>query len=230
MSSLSSNSDLEINEDISKNEKERHSKNSKKSKNKKKEKNSILYNNNFHKNKYPLNLGATRNCLYIENYPYISIGRNINLPLLAILSMCCTYIFIHYFFFLDAGPFLQKIFNYSFLVYIISHTFSIFLNPGIPPYKYNKKVKDDLLSKSLNNLDCSRCKICNLNYKLVDNIGHCEKCEICYFGYDHHCIWMGHCVGRDNGIFFVLFIMATFIFILICFAMILVKIIKKFVI
>ena len=186
----------------------------------------ILYNNNFDENKKPMNLGATRNCLYINNYPYISIGRYINLPLLTILSMCLVYIYIHYFFFIDAGPFLQKIFNYSFLVYILSHLFSIFLNPGIPSYEYNKKIKDDLNSRALNDLDCSKCKICNLNYKLIDKIGHCEKCEICYYGYDHHCIWMGHCVGKNNGIFFVLFIVSTFAFIMICISMILVKILK----
>ena len=228
MSSISINNDSESNyiKDNFKYEEKSHFKHSKKHKNKK----IILYNNNFDENKNPSNLGATRNCLYINNYPYISIGRYINLPLLTILSMCCIYIYIYYFFFIDSGPILQKIFNYSFLVYILSHFISIFLNPGIPSYEYNKKIKEDLNSRELNDLDCSKCKICNLSYKLIDKIGHCEKCEICYFGYDHHCIWMGHCVGRYNGIFFVIFIMSTFMFIVICIGMILVKLIKIFII
>ena len=39
-------------------------------------------------------------------------------------------------FFDASGPILQKIFNYSFLIYILSHALSIFLNPGIPSFKY----------------------------------------------------------------------------------------------
>ena len=58
-----------------------------------------------------------------------------------------------------------------------------------------KKLK----SKEINELDCTKCKICNLTYKLTDRIGHCDKCEICYYGYDHHCIWIGHCIGKYNG-------------------------------
>ena len=188
----------------------------------------LLYDNNYNENKKPQILGGTRNCLYINNYPYISIGRNITLPLLVILSMCCIYIYIFYFFFADSVLILQKIFNYCFLLYIISHLFSIFLNPGIPTYEYNKEIIEGLKSKEINDLDCSKCKICNLNYKLIDKIGHCEKCEICYYGYNHHCIWIGHCIGKYNEIFFILFAISVFIFILICLSMIVTKIMKIF--
>ena len=188
----------------------------------------LLYNNNFNLIKKPQNLGGTRNCFYIKNYPYISIGKNISLPLLLILFICLTYLYIFYFFFEDCGFALQKSFNYCFLIYILSHSIAIFLNPGIPSFEYNKQIKKDLVSKNINELDCTRCKICNLNYKLIDKIGHCEKCEICYFGYDHHCIWTGHCVTKTNGLFFIIFLMSIFIFILICFTMIFIKIIKIF--
>ena len=188
----------------------------------------ILYNNNFYEHQKPLNLGGTRNCLYINNYPYISIGKNISLPLLVILFMCILYIYIYYFFFEDSGLLLQKSFNYCFLLYIISHSLSIFLNPGIPSFEYNNEIKQGLKSKNLNELDCSKCKICKLHYKLIDRIGHCEKCEICYFGYDHHCMWIGHCIAKNNNMFFILLILSLFIFIFICFAMVFVKILKIF--
>ena len=188
-----------------------------------KNKDIILYNNNFYSNKKPLNLGKTRNCLYIKNYPYISIGKNISLPLLVILSMCILYLYFYYFFFEGSGLILQKGFNYFFLLYIISHILSIFLNPGIPSFEYNNKIKEGLKTKKLNELDCSKCKICKLHYKLIDKIGHCEKCDICYFGYDHHCIWIGHCIAKNNNIIFVLLVLSVFIFIFICFAMVFIK-------
>ena len=59
----------------------------------------MLYNNNFKEQRKPLNLGGTRNCLYINNYPLIKKKKNISLPLLVILSLCCIYIYIFYFFF-----------------------------------------------------------------------------------------------------------------------------------
>ena len=185
----------------------------------------ILYNNNFFILRKPLRLGGTRNILYINNYPYISIGKNISLPLLVILFICCIYIYVFYFFFDESGYVLQKIFNYCFVIYLLSHLFAIFLNPGIPTFEYNNQIIEDLKTKKLNELDCTKCKICNLNHKLKDKIGHCEKCEICYFGYDHHCIWTGHCVTKTNAIFFILFIMTLFFFILICFAMVFIKIV-----
>ena len=68
----------------------------------------MLYNNNFNEQKKPLTLGGTRNCLYINNYPVISIGKNISLPLLVIFFLCCIYVYIFYFFFDVSGPILQK--------------------------------------------------------------------------------------------------------------------------
>jgi hypothetical protein len=27
---------------------------------------------------------------------------------------------------------------------------------------------------------------------------HCPECNICVAGYDHHCVWMGTCIGKKN--------------------------------
>ena len=60
----------------------------------------LLYGNDFTLNKRPLIVGNTRICLYINNYPIISIGKNIIVPLLFIAFMCFIYINIfNYFYF-----------------------------------------------------------------------------------------------------------------------------------
>ena len=51
-----------------------------------------LYNNDFDIIGKPSKIGKTRVCLYIKNYPIISIGKNILAPLLLIALMCFIYI------------------------------------------------------------------------------------------------------------------------------------------
>jgi hypothetical protein len=36
----------------------------------------------------------------------------------------------------------------------------------------------------------------------VKNVHHCSTCERCVYFMDHHCIWVGNCVGRGNLKFF----------------------------
>lgn len=40
------------------------------------------------------------------------------------------------------------------------------------------------------------CDFCN-NYQPPGG-AHCSQCNVCIAGYDHHCVWMGLCIGRNN--------------------------------
>jgi len=40
------------------------------------------------------------------------------------------------------------------------------------------------------------CHVCRLY--TGPTAGHCEDCKVCIEGLDHHCPWMGHCVGKGN--------------------------------
>ena len=190
----------------------------------------FLYGNDFSQSKTPLQLGNTRNSLYINGSPIISIGKNILIPLLLILFVCIIYLLIWFYFLGFSGYLMKKMFNFCFLIYIISHILSIFINPGIPSFKYHKTINDLLKKIMINELDVTKCKMCNLTHKLIHKISHCDKCNICYYEYDHHCTWTGHCVGMYNKYFFGIFILSLFFFILICFASIFVAIIKVIVI
>jgi hypothetical protein len=40
------------------------------------------------------------------------------------------------------------------------------------------------------------CDFCHV-YQPPDG-AHCPDCNVCVAGYDHHCVWMGTCIGRGN--------------------------------
>lgn len=48
------------------------------------------------------------------------------------------------------------------------------------------------------------CDICRIIDRDVTAF-HCEDCEVCVAGYDHHCVWVGKCIGRDNMYAFQMF-------------------------
>jgi palmitoyltransferase ZDHHC9/14/18 len=41
------------------------------------------------------------------------------------------------------------------------------------------------------------CRICNL-YRPPTRTVHCYTCDNCVIGFDHHCIWLGTCIGGGN--------------------------------
>lgn len=47
------------------------------------------------------------------------------------------------------------------------------------------------------------CEICEL-FQPPDGV-HCPDCNVCVAGFDHHCVWMGTCVGRNNFKHFIRF-------------------------
>jgi len=49
---------------------------------------------------------------------------------------------------------------------------------------------------------------------------HCSVCQVCVTGYDHHCMWIGKCVGKNNLFAYKLFLVSLIS--IICYVIILV--------
>ena len=49
------------------------------------------------------------------------------------------------------------------------------------------------------------CECCEVNLPLDRSISHCYSCGACIEGLDHHCPWIGQCIGKKNEKYFVRF-------------------------
>lgn len=63
----------------------------------------------------------------------------------------------------------------------------------------------------------SYCSICTI--VKTDDIYHCEDCDVCIKGYDHHCPWTGKCIGEGNLVPFYAFLLSTVAYLVFCILM-----------
>mmetsp|Transcript_1732 Transcript_1732/g.2678 ORF Transcript_1732/g.2678 Transcript_1732/m.2678 type:complete len:297 (+) Transcript_1732:104-994(+) len=98
-----------------------------------------------------------------------------------------------------------------FLVLTVYYLFDTsFKDPGVVMRRSSSttNIEDD------NDLsdDHRWCDFCNV-YQPPDG-AHCPDCNVCIAGYDHHCVWMGVCIGKGNMKSFVRFNMCWILYLL----------------
>lgn len=103
----------------------------------------------------------------------------------------------------------------TYLLFIVVYTRLFILNPGYP-----EEIDINLIKKGRKNY--VYCSICNLWAHKDTKIRHCHRCGMCIEEYDHHCDWVGKCIGKKN--------MSDFYFIMIWIVMVIVYFIAAFVI
>ena len=77
----------------------------------------------------------------------------------------------------------------SFFIYFFFNRCAL-INPGIIQRK----------NIDVNNMEY--CNICQVYYNSDDKVEHCKMCNICVEKMDHHCVWVGKCVGKNNAFSF----------------------------
>ena len=55
------------------------------------------------------------------------------------------------------------------------------------------------------NYNVPYCDECRIIQPLNRDIRHCYDCGVCIEKFDHHCPWMGKCIGKKNMKWFILF-------------------------
>lgn len=89
----------------------------------------------------------------------------------------------------------QILFSLQLLTLIVS----ILQDPGVCVFDFIKDSNQKTLT----------CPDCNVTINAFFKVAHCLQCGICVRGYDHHCPWIGKCVGKSNSKSFKSFIYST---------------------
>ena len=99
--------------------------------------------------------------------------------------------------------FKSKIINQiSYWTYTLSYSYTSLINPGYP--KNNHERRDGYPREEF-----YFCSVCKFYVRRSSEASHCDDCNICIEGQDHHCPWTSHCVGKNNIITFYIFIIST---------------------
>nr|CAD2165657.1 unnamed protein product [Meloidogyne enterolobii] len=155
---------------------------------------------------------------------------------LLLLVMCMFYIFCLPFLTIKIGLFVPIFMVILFLLVISTMLRAAFTDPGIIPrasaaeiseYNLIKKMaktpeERELLNERIVNINgcgvlvkfCITCKIFR-----PPRSSHCSICDNCVLNFDHHCPWIGNCVGARNFrhfYLFITFVAVTSFFAIIC--------------
>ena len=190
------------------------------------------FNSSYDTIRFLIYMGADKHQLNNDNeMPYDIAKRNSgNEKILKILkpnSVCCrrknyknrsnakfwiniAFLLFRYFYFIFD---ILNEFAYQYVA--VSYTLSIsvicllmivsFKNPG---YIQKPKENDDLFIIYRRHDQDACLKCATVQNRLHDVIYHCWKCRKCVERYDHHCDWIANCVGKNNFLWFIWYLLA----------------------
>ena len=58
-------------------------------------------------------------------------------------------------------------------------------------------MREDKDGKQIRVLYCIKC-----NVDVEKDMQHCDECDVCIYGHDHHCVFFSKCIGGGNMLFF----------------------------
>ena len=129
------------------------------------------------------------------------------LPVCSVYLVICMLLGLYYPGYLsDASPsiFFTILVHIDVILILWSYTLSVFTNPGFVsdsssnPLSYHSEPPTDLQRFREYCMKCRRPR--------PSRAHHCSICQKCVQGMDHHCPWIGNCVGIHNRRYFAQFL------------------------
>ena len=122
-----------------------------------------------------------------NNYiPKFSIGPHWYLTLVLLLLILSLAIILYFTIFYSLNLFKRII----FLLFLFSLYYFVFKTALIHPQVVMNKKKTPN--------EYGYCTFCKCYFNPYNRVEHCEDCGVCVEGMDHHCIWVGKCVAKNN--------------------------------
>ena len=185
-----------------------------------KEKDNYLYGNNLKKIN-PYKCGNVYCFFYIDKYPLITIGPQYYYPIILFIVNNIIFILVNKYM-LYKYNILFKILDILLIIVVnFSHLYTTFINEGIPKRVWflsnniiNYLIEDENFYSEFNTNKYQICRKCNILIDKSLKISHCDLCNLCCEFYDHHCPWIGKCIGRNNIFCFKIFIFSNILFII----------------
>ena len=146
------------------------------------------YNNNYiykkKGNSYIISVDKEGNIIYTIGSEWIFFG------MLNIFIASAFLIFFYFYYqFMPLYIVLSGLLIYIFFFFIYTRLF--ITNPGFP-----RKINKDSINNDKNNY--LYCSLCDNWVDKKAKVKHCSKCGLCIEKQDHHCDWIGKCVGKNN--------------------------------
>ena len=134
--------------------------------------------------------------------PLFIIGPNWHLYICFSFSISAIYCFIFFNFwnFITLIPKIVGVIIY--LIFYLSYTYTFLINPGYPKHEVDTRRKE-------HKDNYGYCNSCNIWVNQENNTVHCDICDICIEGFDHHCVWTSKCIGKNNICSFYIFLIFT---------------------
>ena len=139
--------------------------------------------------------------------PRFSIGPNWYMT----LSLNILITFFAYFLYVFIITKLHILLNLTFVIWVLLVYFWLNAAALIHP--------EIAMDKVASGRYCFFCEKCKIFHKPEDKVHHCNFCNVCIKRMDHHCVWVGKCVGKNNvKPFYIMTVTVSFfyIYIIIC--------------
>ena len=152
-------------------------------------------------------------CYNSNGEPLIVIGPHWPFTICVMLFMDAIIFFYFHFLKNLLQNTIYKIGMFISIIQIFSYILIFILNPGIPQKElWIENYFKNRNSNSVNDISESYriCNICKIVRRNSDNTHHCDECNICIKGVDHHCSWISKCISVKNKKLYYLFLLSTF--------------------